>query len=527
MKTAIPTAMMTVALLLSGCGGGSSNTTVAIPPPADTTAPSLQSSEPADGASPVSIVTNPSMTLSEALDASSVNLDSVILANERGVRVRGEVSYDTNNNSVTFSPLAPLAEGTAFTMTLDGVRDVAGNTAPTINASFRTFLAPLVQTIVDIDGVTVAQADTELDTNGLPLRTITRADAGNDGIWQSGDEPPRRYVEFTRNASGDVIAETRFGDAGTDAEWFTSDDTVTAYRTFEIGTNGLVSRDVQWRTGPDGLLLTDDDEPQSYRERLYTAFGEDRVAASFRTPGDDGVWFTADDDPDRRAFVYEYDVSGLRTLVTEILRGPDNIAETADDEIVDYVSTQRNESEMRIELVSYTGAGSDGVWYTADDEISNYQFSPFDSEGRQTSFIRGASPGMDGVWFNRDDEIRTPINRFTYDDTDPMQTVVTIIDYNDVGVDGQPLTDDDVISQIRVRRLLDKGLWAQQEVFSAAGIDGIWQTPDDEQSSLDVLIRDEALNLLNRRQFGAPGPDGQFGTSDDVLAGEFFYAPPR
>ncbi|MEN0019815.1 MAG: Ig-like domain-containing protein, partial [Planctomycetota bacterium] len=71
------------------------------------------------------------------------NDQPVLLAgpNERGVRVRGEVSYDTNNNSVTFSPLAPLAEGTAFTMTLDGVRDVAGNTAPTINASFRTFLA--------------------------------------------------------------------------------------------------------------------------------------------------------------------------------------------------------------------------------------------------------------------------------------------------------------------------------------------------------------------------------------------------
>ncbi|MFK8052450.1 MAG: Ig-like domain-containing protein [Woeseiaceae bacterium] len=526
MKTTQQTLFYTAVLMITGCGGGGGSSTPT-PTPIDATPPSLQSSEPVDGAGPVSIVTDPRVTFSEALDAVTVNIDNVSLQNASSVQVRGEVSYDSASNSVIFTPIEPLAGGTVFTMTLNNISDLAGNTSPEVSVSFSTFLAPLVQSVSYRDGAIIGQTDTENDADGLPQRIINRADAGNDGLWQTGDETPRRYTEFTRDLNGDVISETSFSDAGVDGQWFTPDDVINGYRTFENDERGLNIRDIEWLSGPDGILATDDDVPRQYRERVFTTFGEERVLASFRTPGADGIWFNADDDPDRASIVRIYDDQGTLIRNTQVQRGPDNLVETADDSITRYFSVTRNDTEMRVELIEYDGAGDDGDWYTADDQIRNYQFSPFDSQGRQTGFLRGSNAGVDGIWFNSDDEIRTPINRFSYDDSDPTQTVLTITDYNELGADGLPLTADDVISRIRIQRLLEKNLRLEEDLFSSAGADGVWQTSDDEQTRYTMFDRDEDLNLLREASFGSPGPDGVYRTPDDVLLGELIYGDVR
>ncbi|MEL6868395.1 MAG: Ig-like domain-containing protein [Pseudomonadota bacterium] len=521
------TLLIGLTVALAGCGGGGGSNTISTPqpPPVDSTPPTLVSSEPVDGAGPVSIVTNPTVAFSEALDAATVSGASVSLINANGFRVRGEVRYDGATNSVIFSSTEPLAEGCLFTMRVDGVTDAAGNAASPISVTFRTFVAPLAQTVSYFEGAIVSQTDYENDANGLLRREIRRADAGADGVWQTGDETPRSYVQFERDANGNEISRIGVLDPGSDGQWFTPDDVIALYLTFDISANGM--REVEWMAGDDGLLTTPDDVPRDYVDVEYNEFGEIIMNSTFRTPGDDGVWFNDDDDLLGAAVMFDYDDGGRLTLRTEALRGPDNMIGTADDVVEEYSAVTRNESQSRFEEVQYVGAGADGSWFTADDDIRSYRLEPFDSQGRPAGLVRGQGAGVDGVWLTADDEIRLPINSASYDDSDPAQTIFTTLAYNALGADNQPLTADDVISSVRIETLLDKSLRSTIEVYNAAGADGVWQTADDVLASRSVYERDADLNLLGLRIFADAGADGVPGTPDDAPGSEQVYEAPR
>ncbi|MFK8030033.1 MAG: Ig-like domain-containing protein [Gammaproteobacteria bacterium] len=527
MNTQSKTFLVAVAVTVAGCGGGSSEMTAAAPPPVDTTPPSVQSSSPEDNAGPVSVAANPSATFSEALDPNTVNSMTFKLADSSGVQVRGAVNYDDTNNSVTFIPAEALTEGVTFTASVDGVADIAGNTAAPTTITFTTFRVPLLQRLSYRDGVIIGQTDYENNTDGALVRVIRRADAGVDGVWNTGDELPRDVMVYERNADGAQTARLSFGDPGVDGLWLTADDTLTLRQTFEIGTNGLPSRDVRWLAGPDGVLNTSDDEPREYLDFSYNAFGAVVVQSRFRTPGVDGVWFTEDDDPDRAAIVREYDDKGLLVLNTEILRGPDNTIGSDDDIVEEYFEVSTNEEEMRVELISYSGSGADEEWFTDDDEIRNYQLRPFDAQGRETGFIRGSGPGADNIWLTDDDDYRLPSQSFNYDDSDSSVAVITTFSYSELGTDNTPFTADDVIASIRVQSRLDKSLVSSDVTYNDAGVDETWQTTDDIVSLYEVIERDASLNILTQRAYGNSGPDGVIATPDDELIGESIYDVPR
>jgi Domain of unknown function (DUF4082)/Bacterial Ig-like domain/Purple acid Phosphatase, N-terminal domain len=98
--------------------------------PPDTTPPSVVTSLPHDGATGVSTATSPSAVMSEPLQAGTVAMS---VTDGGGNPVAGTVSYNASTVTVKFTPSAPLAQSTHYTVSLSGAKDLTGNamTTPT------------------------------------------------------------------------------------------------------------------------------------------------------------------------------------------------------------------------------------------------------------------------------------------------------------------------------------------------------------------------------------------------------------
>jgi methionine-rich copper-binding protein CopC len=98
---------------------------------ADTTAPTVSSTAPANGATNASAGTNVTATFSEAMDATTVSGSTFELRTAANVLVPATVSYSAQ--VATLNPTADLVEGASYTATMRGgatdprVKDVAGN----------------------------------------------------------------------------------------------------------------------------------------------------------------------------------------------------------------------------------------------------------------------------------------------------------------------------------------------------------------------------------------------------------------
>ncbi len=100
---------------------------------ADTTPPTVISTNPADLATNVALNSSINATFSEAMLASSLNTATFTVAG-----VSGTVMYDTVNHIATFKPSANLAPNTQYTATIStGAKDSAGNTM--VNPKIWTF----------------------------------------------------------------------------------------------------------------------------------------------------------------------------------------------------------------------------------------------------------------------------------------------------------------------------------------------------------------------------------------------------
>jgi hypothetical protein len=94
-------------------------------PPQDVTPPQVLSTVPADQASGVAVGVAPSASFSESVQAGSVVFG---LTGPGGAPVAGTSSLDASATTATFTPSAPLTAGTAYTATVSGATDGAGNT---------------------------------------------------------------------------------------------------------------------------------------------------------------------------------------------------------------------------------------------------------------------------------------------------------------------------------------------------------------------------------------------------------------
>ncbi|MEV8096110.1 Ig-like domain-containing protein [Kitasatospora sp. NPDC085879] len=110
----------------------------------DTTAPTVTGTTPAAGATGVAVGTPVKFSFSEPLDPATVTASALTLKTTTGgTPVAGTVSYDAATGTAVLTPGADLALTTGYTATVQGVKDLAGNTlAAPVSVSFTTAGAP-------------------------------------------------------------------------------------------------------------------------------------------------------------------------------------------------------------------------------------------------------------------------------------------------------------------------------------------------------------------------------------------------
>ena len=109
--------------------------------PADTTRPTVSSTDPANAATGVAINKKIAATFSEAMDPSTINTTTFTLK-QGTTPVAGTVTYV--GTTATFTPASNLAANTTYTATITtGAKDLAGNAlASAFGWSFTTGVAP-------------------------------------------------------------------------------------------------------------------------------------------------------------------------------------------------------------------------------------------------------------------------------------------------------------------------------------------------------------------------------------------------
>jgi methionine-rich copper-binding protein CopC len=162
-------------------------------------APGVVATSPTDGAAGVPIASNVTATFSEAIQPTALVLT---LAEPGGTPISAPVTYDTVTRTATFDPAGPLRAGAAYTATLSGVLDLAGNpmapfvwsfaTAPASDVSLPTLLSigpadgasdvprntSVVATFSEpIQAATIAFELAEAD--GIPVPSTTNYDPAN------------------------------------------------------------------------------------------------------------------------------------------------------------------------------------------------------------------------------------------------------------------------------------------------------------------------------------------------------------
>ena len=97
---------------------------------------------PADGLGNVPLNANIDVLFSGPVDPTTVNGTTIQVMGGNQTVVPASISFTNKNQTVMIQPLAPLAPATQMTLTVAGVKDLAGNTVATHTTHFTTGTAP-------------------------------------------------------------------------------------------------------------------------------------------------------------------------------------------------------------------------------------------------------------------------------------------------------------------------------------------------------------------------------------------------
>jgi hypothetical protein len=195
--------------LLNACGSDGDDTRRVPPPPVDTTPPTVTSVSPTDGSTDVETDVVIRAVLSEALAASSVDQASLTLSNG-AANVPGTVAL--SNNTITFTPSAPLEESEDYTATLaNTVTDLAGNRLQNqATWSFTTgdFTPPTLTGTspadgsqdVGVDELVVATLSEALDPASVTPTSLSLTAGGADVLGIAALGVGNTSIEFTPDA---------------------------------------------------------------------------------------------------------------------------------------------------------------------------------------------------------------------------------------------------------------------------------------------------------------------------------------
>jgi hypothetical protein len=161
--------------------------------PTDTTAPTVTSTAPANGATRVALATNVSATFSEAMDGATLNTSTFTLVRQDTTTVvAAALTYDATTKKAVLDPNANLAEGATYIATVkggtNGAKDLAGN-ALTVDKVWSFTTEPVAEPVD-------APSNLSATRSGRGTRTYI------DLRWSDNSQVEAKYViERSRNSS--------------------------------------------------------------------------------------------------------------------------------------------------------------------------------------------------------------------------------------------------------------------------------------------------------------------------------------
>ena len=229
-------------------------------------------------------------------------------------------------------------------------------------------------------------------------------------------------------------------------------------------------------TGVEDLLkdvpAPKEQSPQPVREVKFVA-------------GKDNLWFTADDQI-YHYFLNTFDNAGWMSKRSCFKAGPDGIAQSADDELVDYQTFEYSPDAKLLTETSFDNKGA--KQYTA---VYDY-----DLKGRKIRVAR----------VNPENKVIRSV-AFYYN---PKDQVVKDVEYAGKQIEKYHKFEYD-----------RKGLMIRAMEYHAkekgTGQDGKWFTADDVVSSAKEFFYNKDGSKSMEKKYIKAGPDGKWFTKDDIL----------
>lgn len=265
------------------------------------------------------------------------------------------------------------------------------------------------------------------------------------------------------------------------------------------GSNGFQGGDAATDGGvlPDAVVLDDGGVIQKC----------DHWVRRVHTPGSDGILGTSDDGLNPEAFVQTVALDNTVTTDNTVSSpGPDGKWGT-DDDVITVQERVIKVGSNAVHIVRFKASGADGKWGTDDDVVESYRSGTIQN-GRLAEVYTFSGFGLDGKW-RTDDDVRAQRWIYTYGD-DQSAPHLREDNFNGAGSDGQWATPDDQLAIVTSR-------WKDWGLFSTApGPDGTWGTKDDVATSryTDLHYADGWVQLLKSWQAGS---DGKLFTPDDTM----------
>lgn len=231
-----------------------------------------------------------------------------------------------------------------------------------------------------------------------PARVAAQFTEWEDG--QSKEERPVKEVKFI---------------AGQDKVWFDQDDAVYHYFTVEYDRKGRMKKK---------FLFLPGGESQGYwryvynangrlaREVFYNGKGRQVSCAQYEYNGRGDKERVVMRDPKGailRYTTYEYGHHRGKSVKDVEYKGPgqDGRWFTPDDEIDRYHSLEYDNLGRLVRAKEYhsgrNGRGEDNLWFTPDDVVSSVKTFTYDSRGKVCRTNKYIDAGQDGRWFTTDD----------------------------------------------------------------------------------------------------------------------------
>lgn len=226
-------------------------------------------------------------------------------------------------------------------------------------------------------------------------------------------------------------------------------------------------------------------------------------------PGNDTIWFTADDPRDQH-YGFSYAPDGRILEERAFNSGSDGKYDTSDDTQTLCIKYFYDATQTLKERAFSTAIGPDNMWCTNDD-VPTYNWVYAYDAGTLTGFSIDTDPGADNTWHTTDDVCAVYYD-YEYDAQGRKAREI----YHGCGGDGLAHTADDDYIWYYQYEYDAGGNLARKTYFTGPGADTLWLTGDDSPSNMDRYTRNGDGQVTDTRTSNGSGTDGVWGTDDDA-----------